>query len=227
MRQELLQWPYSQTQSNKTRLPLLTHRVFFLPARYFGKWPKLSWGDQELFGNDHPVHIEYCSGNGEWIIDKAERFPKLNWVAVEKKFKRVRKIYAKREKKQLKNLLIIAGDAITLTNHCVALDSIATAYVNFPDPWPKKRHAKHRLIQEPFAYQLSQIIAPSGELVLVTDHESYFQQMKLEVEKVSTWKVASLSAEFEEHYGSSYFDRLWRSKGLLIRFLSFKNKKSC
>ena len=220
MEQELLQYPYSFEE----RHPILINRVFFLPPYYSGEWDLLSWNDSQLFDNDHPVHIEYCSGNGEWIIDRAMRYPQFNWVAVEKKFKRVCKIYAKREKRQLENLVIVAGDAVILTKHCLALDSVSATYINFPDPWPKKRHAKHRLIQECFIRKLSRIVLPNGKLILVTDHSDYFQQMKTEIEEVTTWKIAPIAPEFEEEYGSSYFSRLWRSKGLPIQFLSYQNK---
>ncbi|MEM7175307.1 MAG: tRNA (guanosine(46)-N7)-methyltransferase TrmB [Chlamydiota bacterium] len=222
MGQELLQYPYSFEE----RRPTLINRVFFLPPHYFGELGVLSWESPKLFGNHHPVHIEYCSGNGEWIIDRALRYPQWNWVAVEKKFKRVRKIYAKREKRQLKNLAIVAGDAIALTKHCLALNSVAAIYINFPDPWPKKKHAKHRLIQEEFVDNLSQVVLPAGTFTLVTDHSDYWEQIRVILEKVAIWKAVSVPARFEEEYGSSYFDRLWRSKGLPIRFLAYQKKVS-
>src|SRR6476659_4717975 len=62
------------------------------------------WDSESLFGRDAPVMVEYCSGNGTWILEKARQHPTQNWVAVEKRFDRVRKIWAKMRKRQVQNL---------------------------------------------------------------------------------------------------------------------------
>ena len=74
------------------RCPLLQDRVFYVPGYYHKHRAELFPSWQELFGNDHPVCIEYCSGNGEWIIHKAQSHPEINWVAVELNFDQVEKI---------------------------------------------------------------------------------------------------------------------------------------
>ena len=69
------------------------------------------WSDAAFFGNNQPLRIEYCSGNGAWIAEKAMLHPEINWVAVEKKFSRAKKIGAKAKKLNLRNLLVIYGEA--------------------------------------------------------------------------------------------------------------------
>ena len=100
-----LLYPYSWEE----RRPVLKGSVFYVPNYYQehdrGLFPALDL----LFGNQNPTHVEYCSGNGEWVIERALSHPGLNWIAVEKKFNRVRKIHSKSHNHGLKNLSIIAG----------------------------------------------------------------------------------------------------------------------
>ena len=148
--------------SFEERTPLLKDGVLYVPEYYdnHSAFGHLDW--KVIFGNTNPVSIEFCSGNGEWIIQKAQDNPDTNWVAVELQFERVRKIYSKRHNLGINNLLIVCGEALTFARHYVADASVEQAYINFPDPWPKKRHAKHRLIKPPFPKELARIVTYRG-----------------------------------------------------------------
>ncbi|MGE0198013.1 MAG: tRNA (guanosine(46)-N7)-methyltransferase TrmB [Simkaniaceae bacterium] len=198
------------------RRPFFKEGIFYVPDYYEGHDPTLLPPLKTFFGNEHPVHIEYCSGNGEWVIAQAQKCPDWNWIAVEKKFERVRKIYAKGENLGLSNLLVISGDALIFSREYLPEASIAAAYVNFPDPWPKERHAKHRLIQKPFTNELFRTIKRGGTVTLVTDNVPYLEQMQREMEE---WKPKKITFD---SYGSSYFERLWLSKGLKIHYLHYE-----
>ena len=179
MKPKDLKFPYSW----EMRKPLLEKGVFYIP-QYYSKHHHFhfpNWDQKELFGNDHPVYVEYCSGNGEWIIKKALSFPHLNWVAVEKKFERVRKIVSKRTNQKISNLFVVCGDALTFTQMYLKEACLDGVYVHFPDPWPKERHAKHRLIQKPFALELKQKIKKLGCATFVTDSLPYHMFISLKV----------------------------------------------
>src|SRR5580700_9513896 len=143
--------------SFKERIPLLFDQFFYLPSHFseYKKYPLPSFSS--LFEKEAPVAIEYCSGNGEWIIEKAKAHPEYNWIAVEKRIDRVRKIWARGKNAHLKNLLTVFGEAKTFTEHYLRESSISRVYINFPDPWPKNRHAKHRLVQKSFALLLKRV----------------------------------------------------------------------
>src|ERR1700757_2080951 len=91
------------------RRPLLFQRVLFVPEYYqrHEEWTFPGWEDPSLFGNPREVSVEFCSGHGHWIIEKAKAHPEKNWVAVEMQFERVRKIWSKMQNNQLSNLLIV------------------------------------------------------------------------------------------------------------------------
>lgn len=183
------------------------------------------WSDAALFGNNHPLHVEYCSGNGAWIAEKAMLHPEINWVAVEKKFSRAKKIGAKAKKLNLRNLLVIYGEALIASSLYFPTESCEAAYINFPDPWPKRRHAKNRLIQPKFLDQVSRLLKKEALFTLVTDDPDYSEQMLKEMGNHHGFTSFLPTPYFVTEYagyGSSYFDQLWREKGKVIRYHQFK-----
>lgn len=207
----------------KERRILIQDRIWYVPPRVQSEEPFQfpGWSDLQLFGNQQPVAIEYCSGNGVWIADKAELNPHLNWVAVERKFDRVRKIWSKIKNRQLSNLFIICGEAHHITKQYLPNNSVSEVYINFPDPWPKKKHAKNRLIQSSFAQELNRIMLPNSKFTFVTDDAPYSEWfiniMQKEKGFISAYKEPFYVTEFM-NYGSSSFEELWRSKGKTIRY---------
>ncbi len=216
MKTEDFHYPFTWAE----RRPYLNRQLFYVPDYYakHGEFSLPLWG--EIFGNSHPVHIEYCSGNGEWILDRAAENPEINWVAVEQKFDRVRKIFKKKVSRELGNLLVVAGEALTFSREYLSRATLDTIYVNFPDPCPKDRHAKHRIIQSPFLEEMSRIMKGGGEMLLVTDDFPYHEQMRKVVGGFPEWTQKGAPASLDE-YGSSYFDRLWRSLGREIHCLHY------
>ena len=126
------------------RRPIIINGLLYIPDNYFLH----SQADIEiLFNNTNPIFLEYCSGNGEWIIEKAKKFININWIAVEYSFDRARKIFVKKHNENIENLFIVFGEALIFTK-CYLKDSfIDHVFINFPDPWPKTKHKKNRLVQ--------------------------------------------------------------------------------
>jgi len=218
MKPKDLHFPHSWEE----RRPALADGVLFVPDHYdkHRAWPFPAFST--IFGNDNPVKIEYCAGNGAWIIDKALKNPLCNWVAVEWEFERVRKIWAKAKNRGLKNLLIVCGEAVTFSRDYLPEKCVQEIFINFPDPWPKTKHAKNRLFQKPFVAELARILAPQGTVTAVTDDPPYGEQIAREM-------MRSFQPRFAEpwyttawtDYGASYFDSLWRGKGRTIRYFQF------
>lgn len=218
-----LKFPYQWEE----RRPELKDKVLFVPSHYdkHQEWKFPQWEDPLLFGKKGKVIIEYCSGNGSWVIQKALLSPKDHWVAIEKKFERVRKIWSKLHNQGLHNLFVVCGEALTFTRYYLPTESVDEIYINFPDPWPKLKHAKHRLIQQPFTLELCRILKKGGRALFVTDHEGYSQQMIKEMLDTPGLKSCFPPPYFKtemENYGTSYFDALWRQKGKTIHYHQFE-----
>lgn len=211
------------------RKVMVEDRILYAPTRCetYDEFIFPGWSSPELFGNANPIEIEYCSGNGAWIVAKALAYPQINWVAVEKKFERVRKIWSKIKNHHLPNLIAVCGEAFMATRRYFPTGSFAMAYINFPDPWPKKRHAKHRLIRPEFVDEVARILQPNGCFTLVTDDPDYSCRMIAEMRShqgfVSNYPEPYYITEMDS-YGDSYFDSLWRSQGKTIRYHQFQKK---
>lgn len=222
MRPENLKSPFSW----ENRQIRIQDKVWFIPDYYenYADFQFPGWDHQEIFGNSNPVFIEYCSGNGSWIAAKALQNPQLNWVAVELKFARVRKIWSKIKNLKLNNLFVICGEGLLTTRHYLANESIEGVFVNFPDPWPKKRHAKHRIIKPEFVKEMSRILKKQGNMTLVTDDETYSKEM-IEVCLAEANFFSQYPDPYFVHelpgYGTSYFEDLWREKGKNIFYHQF------
>lgn len=210
----------------KERRVLLQDRVLHVPdfCDHYSSFSFPAWEHPDLFGNNHPVNVEYCSGNGGWIAEKALAHPELNWVAVECKFTRVQKIWNKINSYQLKNLLIVSGEGFLVTQHYFNTHTVDHVFINFPDPWPKTKHAKNRIIQTPFIEEISRILKKEGTLTFVTDDVTYSEWTIQTVMKNPTLVTCHPEPYFvTEHsnYGRSYFEQFWRERGRTIRYHRF------
>jgi tRNA (guanine-N7-)-methyltransferase len=220
MKPKDLKFPFTWEE----RKPFLGDKIFFIPNYYdnhnaysFPLW-------RNIFGNDYPVFIEYCSGNGAWIIEKAKDITK-NFVAVEIRFDRARKIWSKIKNLALDNVFVVCGEGLTFTKEYLTPQCIDGVFVNYPDPWPKKKHAKNRLFQPPFVEELYKVIRPQGVVTVVTDDSVYGCQIIDSMLAGSNWISVFPPPYFITNwneYGFSYFDSLWREKGKTIHYFQFK-----
>lgn len=211
------------------RYPLIKDRIWYLPKGCEDQpfiFP--GWNDPQVFVQNQPICIEYCSGNGDWIAAKAKAHPDQNWVAVERKFTRVQKIWSKLKNHDLANLFVICGEGHNATHHYFPDGSVDAVYINFPDPWPKRRHAKNRLVQSNFIHEIRRVLKERGTLTLVTDDEAYSQSMIKDLHLVGGFQSIFPSPYFAleyPDYGSSFFENLWRQQEKAIRYhLFYKNQ---
>ncbi len=208
----------------ETRQPLLSDRVFYVPEYYTQHTASYLPPLEEIFGRKAPLEIEYCSGNGAWIIEKALAHPEKDWIAVELQFDRARKIWSKMHNLGAKNLLVVCGEGLTFTRHYIQEALFHAIYINFPDPWPKERHAKNRLLQEPFIEELSRVSLGSARLTLVTDHLPYAASAIEALQASLAWTPTQPAPHYLTEYpgyGDSYFGELWKERGLEIRYIQY------
>lgn len=132
---------------------------------------------EALFGNRNPVELELGAGDGSFIVRHAAEHPACNFLAIERLLGRLRKIDRKTRFQGLTNLRGMRIEAGYLLERMIAPGSLAAIHVYFPDPWPKRRHWKHRLIQPAFAQFAHAALAVGGIVYLRTDHIGYFEQM--------------------------------------------------
>jgi tRNA (guanine-N7-)-methyltransferase len=131
----------------------------------------------EWFGRSAPVLLEIGSGMGETTSQLAAAASETNYVAVEVYEAGLGQLMLRAENLGLTNLRLIHGDAVVLLTEHIAPDSLSGVRIFFPDPWPKKKHHKRRLIEPKFVALVVSRLEPGGTLHMATDWEHYANQM--------------------------------------------------
>jgi tRNA (guanine-N7-)-methyltransferase len=140
---------------------------------------------ESLFGSDQPLIMEIGFGNGEATWQMAINEPDRNFLGVEVHKPGVGHLLLKIEEHQINNLRIACEDAVEFLGRRIPDRSLSGVRIYFPDPWPKKRHHKRRIVQQPFVDLLARKMKADGILHLATDWEPYAEYM-LEVLNAST-----------------------------------------
>ena len=133
---------------------------------------------RSVFGNGHPVELELGAGDGSFLVRYAAEVPERNFLGIERLLGRLRKIDRKARTAGIYNLRGIRIEAGYLLEWMIPPDSLAAIHVYFPDPWPKRRHWRHRLVNEAFTRLARKALIPGGSVFLRTDHAGYFEQMR-------------------------------------------------
>ena len=132
---------------------------------------------ERVFGRRAPTILEIGFGMGETTARIAQAHPENNYLAIEVHTPGVGSLLKRIAEDGLGNLRLIQHDAVDVLEHMIAPASLAGAHIFFPDPWPKKRHHKRRLIQPAFVALLASRLAPRAYLHAATDWQEYAEQI--------------------------------------------------
>jgi tRNA (guanine-N7-)-methyltransferase len=128
------------------------------------------------FGNDRPITVEIGFGMGKAAAEIATSNPGHNYLCIEVFKAGIGKLLWEIEQRGLSNIRIIEHDAMDVIEKMAAPESFAAVHLFFPDPWPKKRHHKRRLIQKPFAELLASRLCEGSYIYMVSDWENYAEE---------------------------------------------------
>lgn len=156
-----------------------------------------------LFGRRAPVVLEIGFGNGESLVEQAAAHPELNFLGIEVHDPGVGHCLLKARDKDLENLRLIAHDAIEVLEHQVPLASLTRVNLYFPDPWPKKRHHKRRIVQPRFLSLVADRLGIGGSLHIATDWAGYAEH----IDEVLQASDRFVCGERREHDGDKPLDR--------------------
>lgn len=176
------------------------------------KWHK-------TFNNTNPISLEIGMGKGDFIIDMATKNPNINFIGVEKYTSIVAKALKKLDEINLPNLKIINIDAKELND--IFDKEIKTIYLNFSDPWPKKRHARRRLTSSDFLKIYDDIFIDKKEIIQKTDNLGLFASSIVSLSEYGyTIKEVSLDLANEDIKTSeTEYERKFKSQGVKINYL--------
>jgi len=130
---------------------------------------------REVFGNANPVILEIGSGKGRFLIGTAMERPDANLVGIEKSLHYHRVIRDRVMKRHLENVRLINHDAFLVLRDMIADATISELHIYFPDPWPRKKEQKRRIIRPEVLKEIRRVLVDGGVGIYVTDHQEYFE----------------------------------------------------
>jgi tRNA (guanine-N7-)-methyltransferase len=174
----------------------------------------------QAFGNNHPTILEVGFGNGESLMNNALDFPDINFIGIEVFKSGVGQLLSNIEKSQVDNVQIIMEDAVSIISSYLDDQSLHGIQILFPDPWPKKKHHKRRLINQSFLALIHKKLQTDGRLYLATDHQGYADWIDEIMISSTLFKKINLQTQDNEPYysrSSTKFERRGLELGHAIR----------
>jgi tRNA (guanine-N7-)-methyltransferase len=163
----------------------------------------------EIFPNPQPLEVELGCGDASFVVEYARRNPETNFIGVERLLGRISKLDKKGRRAGLENLRGVRIESSYFLQWLLPPHSVFALHIYFPDPWPKKRHRKNRLVNENFPALARAALAPGGIIYLRTDDGDYFRQMaevfgaSKDFEKIETpLELAELLSDFEKEFSA-------------------------
>jgi len=151
---------------------MMSESVLYKPSSYFDT---LDWGG--VFGREAPVEIDVGCGKGNFLAWLAGAKPEHNFLGVDRQLVRLRKVDKKIQRAKLANVRLLRLEFSYVIAKLIPDASVVAYYIFFPDPWPKRRHAKKRLFQPEFVGELRRTLVAGGVVNVATDNAPYFEQI--------------------------------------------------
>lgn len=188
-----------------------------LPDDYFCELRK----EDIVADASRPLEVDLGCGDGAFLREMAAHDPAREFLGVERLLGRVRKVCRKAARAGLGNLKVLRLESAYTLGYLLPAGAIARVHLLFPDPWPKKKHHKRRLLTLEFCEGLERVLEPGGEFLFKTDHQEYFE------EGVGAVRGSALFEELawedgDFFYAETDFERQWRGVGRPIYRARFR-----
>jgi len=175
---------------------------------------------EELFPLPQPIELEIGCGDGGFLFEYAQRHPDRNFLGVERLLGRVRKLSKKGLREGLTNLRLLRIEARYVLEYLLPEHAFEALHIYFPDPWPKDRHRRHRLINETFPPLARRILRQKGVIYLRTDDPVYFGQMQETFQDLKDFAVENTPGEIASI--TTEFERQWLDQGRHIHRAAYR-----
>lgn len=167
---------------------------------------------QRVFGRSAPLAVEIGYGGGEYLCWWAQEKPEMDFVGIELPQDCVLRAVPQFAAAQLSNVRLLRGDARYLLRELFAPGSLERVLMQFPMPWPKDKHAKHRVYSPEFAATLADVLRPGGEFELVTDQEWYVRETEAVLGAFGPFSIVSSETGPVRSFHTRY-ERKWEEMG--------------
>jgi tRNA (guanine-N7-)-methyltransferase len=181
----------------------------FFPTDYFCRLEKA-----EIFPDtSRDLELDVGCGDGTFLIRMAQHYPERDFLGIERLGGRVAKVVRKAKRLGLTNLKVLRLESSYALGWLLPKCSIRRIHLLFPDPWPKKRHAKNRFLTEGNSQAIYHLLEPGGEFWFKTDHKPYFDECSAGVDSLAIFSRKPFPSPEQEFYPITDFEQQWMDAG--------------
>lgn len=187
--------------------------VRIVPHDYLGPLPL-----EACFPNRAPLEVDVGCGDGTFLVRQAARHPERNFLGIERLVGRVNLVGQGVVCERLTNVRTLCLESAYAVRYLLPGESVSVFHVLFPDPWPKQRHQRRRLVNEAFVNAMIRALVPEGELRLATDDPDYHEQM-LQILEIFSGQLAVRDWPDDPDYPRTRFEEHFLAQGRAIHRL--------
>ena len=199
-------------------VPLEETGVVLLPERMS---PPFDW--REIFGRDGPVELEIGSGKGRYLLEASALRPASNFLGVERAGKWFHCCVERCLRAGRSNIRLIRADAFDLLARWVPAASLSAVHIYFPDPWPKKRHAKRRLLQSSLYPLIERSLSPGASFFIASDVEGYFVEAAESIPLTAAFQRVEWDGDAPDRLPTNYALKYLR-EGRTLHYAKFRRE---
>ena len=172
---------------------------------------------EKIFERKAPLHVDLGCGDGAFLCTLARRIPQKNFLGIERLVGRIRS--ATRKAARLGNVRLLRVESSYAVHHLLPAESVETFYLLFPDPWPKRRHHRRRIVTPDFLNSVQSALEQNGVLRLATDQSDYFENIVRLARNHSGFRIIDLN---EVDLPLTNFEQKFRAQGVPIHWLELR-----
>lgn len=185
----------------------------FVPPDYFRR---LEPGD--LARDGRPLEVDLGCGDGSFLLEMAKHHPERDFLGVERLLGRVRKVCNKLTRRGLANARVLRLESRYTVEWLLPESAVSRLHLLCPDPWPKVRHHRRRIIQPEFLEAVHRALVPGGEFLFMTDHDDYFEWTAEMVGRFPGFEILPWD-EDSFFYPKTDFQVQWENEGKTVKRL--------
>jgi tRNA (guanine-N7-)-methyltransferase len=170
----------------------------------------------KIFGRKVPLHVDLGCGEGSFLCALAQRMPDKNFLGIERLPNRVRT--SARKAATLDNVRLLRMESFYAVRYLLPAESVERFYLLFPDPWPKRRHHRRRIVTPDFLSSIHRALQRPGSIYIATDDVDYFRKIKELGESDPDFAIGDADVDLPQ----SKFARIFREKGAPIQWLELR-----
>ncbi|HWS71845.1 MAG TPA: tRNA (guanosine(46)-N7)-methyltransferase TrmB [Thermoanaerobaculia bacterium] len=178
---------------------------------------------EQFFGNRNPVVLEIGSGKGRFLVTSATEDPDRNYLGIEKSLHYHRVIHDRIARRGITNVRLVNHDAFVVLQKMIGDATLAEVHIYFPDPWPRPKEQKRRIIRPDALAEMRRALIPGGLGVFVTDHRAYFEKAAPLIEQFFPEAERRIPGPHDPP--RTNYEAKYREEGRAIYEVRFANRK--